>query len=234
MIGSSEKPPVFSSLLTSDNPLFYKGCAYLPEKEELFVTSDLLPSTSSSKLPVVLISRISFQRTPPPINHLDWHYSEPRTITAAKWEKLRPPAEVPMPSGIIPHHDGVLFCSQGTLEPQSGGLWYMPLGKPPVAVLRSFFGRPFNSLQDVARGKGSRGHSAFWFTDSTAGFGQELRPHPRLPGQVYRFDQGTGELRVVADGFGSPAGIALSPSEDTAYVTDTAAARPDGTIDPTL
>lgn len=196
------------------------------------MTSDLLPSTSSSKLPVILISRISFQRTSIPNNPGDG--SRMSVITAAKWQKLRPPAEIPMPSGVIPHQKGVLFCSQGTLEPQSGGLWYMPLGRPPVAVLRSFFGRPFNSLQDVTRGRGSGDAGALWFTDSAAGFEHELRPHPRLPGHVYRFDPGTGELRVVADGFGSPAGVALSPGEDTAYVTDTAAARPDGSVDPTL
>ena len=234
LIGWPEQPPLFSLLLTSDNPLFNSGCVYLAEQDELFVMSDLLQSTSSSRLPSILISRISFERGERSANDADGH--QPRDIIVARWAKLRPPAEIPMPSGAVAYQKGVLFCSQGAPhEPQSGGLWYMPLRRPPTAVLTSFFGRPFSSPQDVALGRGSSGDAgALWFVDSAAGFERGIRPPPQLASQVYRFDTGTGDLRVVADGFGRPMGIALSPAEDTAYVTDTAAARPDGSVDPTL
>ena len=50
----------------------------------------------------------------------------------------------------------------------------------------------------------------------------------QLPSQVYRLDPETGSVRVVADGFRRPTGIALSPENDTLYVTDTDAVRPHG------
>lgn len=62
---------------------------------------------------------------------------------------------------------------------------------------------------------------AFWFTDPSYGFEQEFRPKPQLPEVVYRFVPETGEVRVVADGFLKPNGIAFSPDEKTLYVTDT-------------
>ncbi|RYP73593.1 hypothetical protein DL771_003481 [Monosporascus sp. 5C6A] len=137
---------------------------------------------------------------------------------------------MPMPAGAVRYQKGILFCSQGELAPDTGGLWYMPLGKPPVPVLTSFFGRPFNSIQNVVQDR----DGGLWFTDSASGFEQEIRLKPQLPNHVYRFDPQKGDLRVVADGFGRPTGIAMSPDQRTLYITDTAAARPDGSIDRTL
>ncbi|KAI0120346.1 calcium-dependent phosphotriesterase [Hypoxylon sp. NC0597] len=213
----------WSLLLSSDdsskNPLFHNGCVYVLEKNELYVMSDLLQSTSSSKLPTILISKISFRRDS----------EHPYTINELQWMKLRPPPSISMPSGACRYKDGILYCSQGISIPDSGGLWYMPLGKPPVPILTSYFGKPFNSIQCVVEDP----EGGLWFTDASVGFEQEFRPKPQLPNQVYRFDPKTGDLRVVADGFTRPMGIALSPDDNTVYVTDTGAARPDGSIDHT-
>ncbi|KAI0460116.1 hypothetical protein F5B21DRAFT_453319 [Xylaria acuta] len=204
--------PAYSLLISADssrNPFFRKGCAYIPDKDELYITSDLLQSTSSSKFPVVLISKIAIHRI------LD------SDLSGIEWTKLRPPPNLPMPSGAIPYKHGVLYCSQGTAEPDSGGLFYMPLGKRPVPLVTNYFGKAFNSIQNVVEGK----DGGLWFTDSCAGLEQEIRPMPQLPSHVYWFHPTTGELRVVADGLKRPTGIALSPSEDTLYITDTEAAR---------
>lgn len=40
-----------------------------------------------------------------------------------------------------------------------------------------------------------------------------------LPCQVYRFDEATGDVRVVADGFNRPNGLCFSPDEQTMYIT---------------
>ncbi|KAI0404142.1 hypothetical protein F4802DRAFT_254861 [Xylaria palmicola] len=215
--------PTFSLLVSADasrNPFFHKGCAYVTATDELYATSDLLQSSSSSRLPVVLISKLSFRRSsdlgPPGKTK-----TSTAAITSLEWMKLRPPSNMAMPAGAIPYEKGVLYCSQGTLEANSGGLFHMPLGKPPVSIVANYFGRPFNSVQGVVKS-----NLALWFTDSCAGFEQEIRPPPQLPCHVYWFSLTTGELRVVVDGLQRPTGIALSPNQHILYVTDTEAASP--------
>ncbi|KAJ8126581.1 hypothetical protein O1611_g7055 [Lasiodiplodia mahajangana] len=206
----------FSLLVSADssrNPFFFKGCAYIPDTDELYATSDLLQSTSSSRLPVILISKLAFRRAPD-------SGSSTAPVIGIEWMKLRPPPNMPMPSGAIRYKKGVLYCSQGSLEPNSGGLFYMPLGKRPAPLVTNYFGKAFNSIQSVSEDK----DGGLWFTDSCAGVEQDIRPLPQLPSHVYWFHPTTGELRVVADGLKRPTGIALSPNGDTLYVTDTEAA----------
>ncbi|KAI1640061.1 calcium-dependent phosphotriesterase [Biscogniauxia mediterranea] len=214
--------PTYSLLLTSadasKNPFFHGACAYLAERDELYITSDLLQPADSSKLPTILISRVTLERPHAPAS-LD--------ICTLKWMKLRPPQTMTMPVGAIPYQHGVLYCSQGTLAPESGGLWHMPSGKPPVPVLTQFFNKPFNSIQNVTQDR----EGGLWFTDSDVGFELELRPKPQLPNQVYRFDPKTRSLRVVADGFARPTGITLSPDESTIYITDTGKSYLGGKLD---
>ncbi|KAI1429941.1 hypothetical protein F5Y12DRAFT_723872 [Xylaria sp. FL1777] len=215
----------FSLLLSADssqNPFFHKGCAYIADTDELYVTSDLLQSTLSSRLPVILISKLAFRRVSDSSSSGSL-ITPSDAITSIEWTKLRPPANMPMPSGAIPYKKGVLYCSQGTLEPSSGGLFHMPLGKRPVPLVTNYFGKAFNSIQNVIEDK----DGGLWFTDSSVGFEQEIRPTPKLPNHIYWFHPSTGELRVVADEIKRPAGITLSPNEDTLYVTDTEAARLD-------
>jgi len=45
-----------------------------------------------------------------------------------------------------------------------------------------------------------------------------FRPEPMLPSQVYRFDPSTGQIRVIADQFVHPNGIAFTPDGTTAFV----------------
>lgn len=45
-----------------------------------------------------------------------------------------------------------------------------------------------------------------YFTDVTYGYLQNFRPVPGLPNQVYRFNDKTGAVAVVADGFVNPNG----------------------------
>lgn len=214
----------FSLLLSSDdssrNPLFRNGCVYVPQRDELYAMSGLLQSTNSSALPTILISQVSLQREPD--NPL-------QPICAVGWMKLRPPQSMPMPAGACLFKDGILYCSQGTLASDTGGLWYMAWRKAPAPLLVGYFRKPFNSIQNVVQDR----EGGLWFTDASAGFELDIRPKPKLPNQVYRVDGNGGNVRVVADGFGRPTGITLSPDESTLYVTDTDANRPDGSTDPT-
>ncbi|KAI5822350.1 calcium-dependent phosphotriesterase [Schizophyllum commune Tattone D] len=89
-----------------------------------------------------------------------------------------------------------------------------------TVILDNFFGRRFNSLNDV---KVHPKTGKILFTDVTYGFLSGFRPEPQMPNQVYVLDPTTGSVRVVADGFVRCNGIALTPDGETAYVTDTGA-----------
>ncbi|KAI5885613.1 calcium-dependent phosphotriesterase [Schizophyllum commune H4-8] len=89
-----------------------------------------------------------------------------------------------------------------------------------TVILDNFFGRQFNSLNDV---KVHPKTGKILFTDVTYGFLTGFRPEPQMPNQVYVLDPATGSVRVIADGFVRCNGIALTPDGETAYVTDTGA-----------
>jgi gluconolactonase len=84
-------------------------------------------------------------------------------------------------------------------------------------LITDFHGRPFNSPNDVV----VHSDGSIWFTDPMYGWEQGIRPKPRLPNQIYRYDTVTGGIRAIADGFGKPNGICFSPNETIVYVTDT-------------
>lgn len=203
---------LLSSAETSRNPFFHQACVYDPEHEELFVTSNLLQSTTSSTLPIILISRVVL------------HRSDAGHVESVEWMKLRPPPNMAMPAGAAAYRGGVLYCSQGNLTAGTGGLYYMPRGKPPEGVVTSFYEREFNSPHDVVVTQ----DGSLWFTDPYHGFEKDFRPRPQLPCHLYRFNPDTEDIRVMADGLGRPTGLAFSPDESTVYVTDTDAVRGNG------
>lgn len=217
---------LLSTVETSHHPLFHQACIYLPEHDELYVTSNLLQTTSSSSLPIVLISRVKLHRRGGESESEELGDSVD-DVVSVEWQKLRPPQSMTMPAGGTAYAKGMIFCSQGSLSQGTGGLYYMPRGKPPEAMVTNFYGRDFNSPHDVALAN----DGALWFTDPCHGFDQDIRRKPVLPCHIYRFRPGNEDLRVMADGLARPTGIAFSPDETTAYITDTDAIRNDGDHD---
>lgn len=132
-----------------------------------------------------------------------------------------------MPNGGVNYKEGIIFCAQGNTTPGTGGIYYLPRGAAPQAVVTNFHGRDFNSVNDVVVAK----DGCIWFTDPCYGHMQDFRQRPMLPCQVYRFCPATGELRVMADGFVRPNGIAFDPSEEICYITDTGCVNGDGKKD---
>ncbi|KAG1768935.1 hypothetical protein EV702DRAFT_713934 [Suillus placidus] len=129
--------------------------------------------------------------------------------------------------------DDVQMVSGGT-GPYKGDLLFVTGGRallppsivrvnpsPPyntTVILDNFLGRQFNSLDDI---KILPGTDIMFFTDPAYGWLGDWRPEPMLPSQVYRFDSSTGQVRVVADQFVHPNGIAFAPDGKTAFITDT-------------
>ncbi|MET8685566.1 SMP-30/gluconolactonase/LRE family protein [Streptomyces sp. NPDC004732] len=95
-----------------------------------------------------------------------------------------------------------------------------PDGRITVLAER-YEGKRLNSPNDaVVRSDGS-----VWFSDPDFGITSDYegyRAEPELDGlNVYRIDPSTGEVRLVADGFGAPNGLVFSPDERQLYVSDT-------------
>ncbi|KZT71085.1 D-lactonohydrolase-like protein [Daedalea quercina L-15889] len=88
-------------------------------------------------------------------------------------------------------------------------------------ILDNYFGRQFNSLNDV---KIHPRNGKIYFTDVTYGWLNHFRPAPLLPNQVYMFDPKSGNVRVVADGFTRCNGLAFSIDGKLAYIADSGAA----------
>jgi gluconolactonase len=198
--------PSIDLAVEQDWPVAHEAGVYIPDQDSVFVTSNRLGNGSSSTIKVSKVSRDK----------------------NGTWLSEQVPTNLHLGNGGINYGAGVLFCAQGSID-APGGLVYMD-ASPPFAtytLLDNFHGRQFNSLNDVVL----HTDGSIWFTDPIYGFEQGFKPEPQLRSQVYRFDPASGDVRVVADGFGRPNGICFSPDEQTLYITDTDWIHGDGTTD---
>ncbi|KAJ5774868.1 SMP-30/Gluconolaconase/LRE-like region [Penicillium paradoxum] len=124
------------------------------------------------------------------------------------------------PNGGTNYRGDIIFTGEGQGDNKPPSLWVMNPKEPynTTVILNNYFGRQFNSLNDVAIHPQNK---EIYFTDTIYGYAQDFRPAPGLQDQVYRFNPDTGAVTVVADGFDHPNGLTFSPNGDYAYVTDT-------------
>ncbi|KAH9231192.1 hypothetical protein K456DRAFT_1871021 [Colletotrichum gloeosporioides 23] len=215
IIGSK---PTHALLLSSaegtGNAFFHRGCVYNPSRNELWTTSVPLAATDPSRPATILMSKVTITASP-----------RGDTLTA-EWAKLRPPPAMPMPANGCLAANGILWCSQGTMHPGTGGVFHMPAGQPPKAVATTYYGRDFNSPHSAAvSGDG------VWFTDPCCGHELDFRSPPQLPPSVYWYDQTAREVRAMADGFVRPSGIGIDEASSTLYVADAGGVKADGSLD---
>lgn len=205
ILGSAPKLEVIAE--NSSFPFAHEASVYIPENEELFVSSNIFtdPATNES---TIKISKVSVGANPVTSEVID--------------------TNVTMANGATNYNGSVLWTAQGNFN-ETGGVVSMSTSAPynTDLLVAGFYGRQFNSLNDIVVAK----DGAFWFTDPIYGWRQGIRPKPQLRQQVYRYDPKTQGIRVVADGFGRPNGIAFSPDEKTAYITDTGETNGDGSED---
>ncbi|WQF89768.1 Putative six-bladed beta-propeller, TolB, SMP-30/Gluconolactonase/LRE-like region [Colletotrichum destructivum] len=195
-----------------DYPFAHEAGVFIERNNTLFVTSNQFSDHTAGGRKIQ-ICRVTL---PPP-----------NGAAKAQCEEIHP-AIITMANGGVNYLDGIVFCAQGTMD-SPGGLVFME-AEPPYQtrmMVNSFHGREFNSLNDVV------GHSdgSLWFTDPIYGYEQGIRPRPKLPNQVYRYDPIHGSIRAMADGFGRPNGICFSPDEKVVYITDTDWIHGDGSTD---
>ncbi|MGH6670924.1 MAG: SMP-30/gluconolactonase/LRE family protein [Xanthobacteraceae bacterium] len=81
-------------------------------------------------------------------------------------------------------------------------------------------GKRLNSPNDVV----VKSDGSIWFTDPLYGIANDYeggRQVSEQPPAVYRFDPKTGDIRIVADDFDGPNGLAFSPDERLLYIAET-------------
>lgn len=98
-----------------------------------------------------------------------------------------------------------------------------------TCLVDNWNGKRLNSPNDVV----VKSDGTIWFTDPSYGILSDLEGWKAEPEygacHVFCLDPATAELRVVADDFVKPNGIAFSPDERTLYIADTGASHdPDG------
>ena len=145
--------------------------------------------------------------------------------------------------GLTVWRDAVEFTNGHVLD-TSGALLHCSHGQRAIVrtrlddhgraladeVLVSHYqGRRLNSPNDVVVHSDGR----LWFSDPPYGIVSDYEGH-RAESElgdcyVFRFDPGSGALRIVSDFVEEPNGLAFSPDESVLYVSDTSAAlRSDG------
>lgn len=89
-------------------------------------------------------------------------------------------------------------------------------------------GKRFNSPNDVV----VKSDGSIWFTDPSYGILMDyegMRAESEIGAcHVYRVDPDTGDIRIVADDYVKPNGLAFSPDESVLYIADTGATHTPG------
>ncbi|CCO38061.1 hypothetical protein BN14_12224 [Rhizoctonia solani AG-1 IB] len=197
----------------ADYAAFHEAGVYVPSTNEVYFTSNKLNTTNTTeyKFPTYIqFNKISLT---------------PSTNGTYEWTTVFPPSdEFFMPNGGTPYDGKVLMAVQGYgLDVPSSLVLVDPATGAGNTVVNSFYGRVFNSINDVTVLSSDEAVAQQWvfFTDPPYGYFQGFKPYPSLPAQVYAFHPPTGTIRVVADGFERPNGVQFSEDFKTCYVTDT-------------
>lgn len=196
--------------------LFHEGAVYNATADTLFLTSNRLTlpagqvdeSTSNQTIKLSAVKGVS---------SIDTSLITVNAIDTS---------QIVMPNGGAAHvgGSGLLWTAQGS-KTATSGIYSIPdpVNAPNVSVpiVTSFFGRQFNSPNDVVSNPKDGG--SIWFTDPNYGSTQGIRNAPVLQTQVYRYDPVTNTTRVVADELQEPNGLAFNADFTILYVTDASA-----------
>ncbi|KAM5378160.1 hypothetical protein ACJZ2D_004618 [Fusarium nematophilum] len=209
------KDPSLTLLATSDtDPIFHEAVVWNPPTDEMFFVQnagDPAAGTGLNKSSVV--QKISLAEAEALRNGSHAESQVKITVVPSNPQVINP-------NGGTNYKGQIIFAGEGQGDKIPSALYLVNPEEPYNATIlvNNFFGRQFNSLNDVAVNPRNKD---IYFTDTMYGYWQHFRPSPGLQNQVYRLNEATGALTVVADGFVSPNGLTFSPDGSYAYVTDT-------------
>ncbi|KAK3392815.1 hypothetical protein B0H63DRAFT_385685 [Podospora didyma] len=207
--------PTFTVLAqTPKDPIFHEAVVwYKPTDEAFFVQNAGNPDAGTGLNKSAAIYKISLKEA-------DAVKGTRNAVGKVTVTQVKSTPEIPNPNGATQYKGQLLFAAEGQGPNKAPGLIVMnPLAPYNTTVLlNNFFGRQFNSLNDLAI---NPNNLDIYFTDPTYGESNNFRPAPGLQNQVYRYNDKTGAVSVAADGFAMPNGITFSPGGKYAYITDT-------------
>ncbi|KAJ5145339.1 hypothetical protein N7448_002731 [Penicillium atrosanguineum] len=209
-----EAPTLSRIAHSPKDPLFHEAVVWSKETEEVFFVQNAGAKNASTGLKKsAIIEKISLAEAAAVANKRD--AAGLVTVT-----KVPSSAMVINPNGGTNYRRQIVFTGEGQGDDKPPSLWLMNPQKPynTTVLLNNYFGRQFNSLNDVVIHPKNKD---IYFTDTIYGYVQDFRPAPGLQDQIYRFNEDTGAVTVVADGFDHPNGLTFSPDGEYAYVTDT-------------
>src|SRR5256714_3721933 len=96
-----------------------------------------------------------------------------------------------------------------------------------TVIADNYQGKRLNSPNDVV----VKSDDSIWFTDPPYGIFSDYEGHKasqEIGNNVFRVDGKTGEIKIVADDFIRPNGLAFSPDETKLYIVDSAGGRVKG------
>ncbi|KAF5264316.1 hypothetical protein FOXYS1_4902 [Fusarium oxysporum] len=199
IIGSN---PTLTLLATSEkDPIFHEAVVWNPPTEEVFFVQNAGdPDAGTGLAKSSVIQKISLAEAEALKNGS-------HTESQVKITVVDSNPQVINPNGGTNYKGQIIFAGEGQGEKIPSALYLMNSEAPynTTTLVNNFFGRQFNSLNDVSV---NPRNGDIYFTDTMYGYWQYFRPEPGLQNQVYRFDPDTGALTVVADGFVAPNGEA--------------------------
>ncbi|KAK4117843.1 calcium-dependent phosphotriesterase [Canariomyces notabilis] len=198
---------------TDTDPLFHEAPVWYPDTHEMFFCQNAGAKAAGTGLQKsAIIQKISLSEITASIT------SQRNASGAVKVEVVG--SMVMNPNGGTNYKGQLLFLGEGQRDTVAPAMYLMN-PRPPyntTVILDNFFGRQFNSLNDVSI---NPRNGEIYFTDPTYGYVQDFRPPPALPKQVWRFNPATGAVTVAADGFNMPNGLSFSPDGSHLYIADT-------------
>ena len=136
---------------------------------------------------------------------------------------------IPMANGAVAiNSNEIAFTMQGYLSRPAGIAIFNHQTNETRTLINNANGQAFNSPNDIIITKNKH----LFFTDPSYGYEQQFRPPPQLGNWVWSSNLDGSNLRMVADGFIKPNGIALDLKRNRVLITDTGYISGDGRINP--